>query len=120
MNHTLLYNRIEALCKNRGINVSIMCREAGVPRGSMTDLKSGRITGLSGKTLTSIANYFGVSIEEITQGRAPGLDEELTACVEVLRHAPALKTLVIALKDAPEEQVATFLRVLNALKPPKS
>ena len=37
-----LYNRIESLCKKRNINVTVMCKETGASRGSLTDLKAGR------------------------------------------------------------------------------
>lgn len=58
-----LYNRIEALCKERGTNITEMCRLSGAPRGSMTDLKKGRIATLTTGTLSSIATYFGISTD---------------------------------------------------------
>ena len=58
-----LYHRIEGLCQLEGINMSQMCRLAGVSRGALTDLKSGRKTGLSAATLTKIAGFFGVSTD---------------------------------------------------------
>lgn len=39
-----------------------MCRESGVPRGNLTDLKKGRQGGLSYNNLEKIANYFDVPI----------------------------------------------------------
>lgn len=57
-----LYNRIEELCKKKGITITVMCRESGAPRGSLTDLKMDRISTLSADTLTKIASYFGVSV----------------------------------------------------------
>lgn len=57
-----LYDRIEGLCKKAGINVTMMCRNAGVSRGNLTDLKMGRQFGLSAKNANKIATYFGVSV----------------------------------------------------------
>lgn len=57
-----MYNRIESLCKGRGINVTQMCREADIPRGNLTDLKMGRTAALSTKSLRKISSYFGVSM----------------------------------------------------------
>jgi transcriptional regulator with XRE-family HTH domain len=57
-----LYGKIELLCKQNGINVTQMCREAGVSRGNLTDLKMGRQSGLSAKNADKIASYFGVSV----------------------------------------------------------
>lgn len=74
-----LYERIDRLCKDRKTNVTAMCRESGAPRGSLTDLKSGRIASLSLDTLTKIASYFGVSVEYLTTGekeKAPATEGE--------------------------------------------
>jgi len=62
-----LYERIDSLCKERGINITTMCKESGASRGSLTDLKSGRKQDLSIKTLTKIADYFGVSVDFLTR-----------------------------------------------------
>ena len=62
-----LYERIDSLCKERGINITTMCKESGASRGSLTDLKSGRKQDLSIKTLTKIADYFGVSVDYLTR-----------------------------------------------------
>ena len=58
-----LYNRIELLCKNKGVNITQMCKESGAARGSITDLKKARITRLNTDTLSKIASYFGISID---------------------------------------------------------
>lgn len=58
-----LYHRIEGLCQLEGINMSQMCRLAGVSRGALSDLKAGRKTGLSAATLTKVAGFFGVSAD---------------------------------------------------------
>lgn len=57
-----LHERIELQCKKKNVTITEMCREAGVSRGSLTDLKMGRIEELSAKSLTKIAVYFGVSV----------------------------------------------------------
>lgn len=58
-----LYSRIEGLCRENGINPTVLCREAGVSRASLTDLKMGRKQGLAAETLSKIARYFGVSVD---------------------------------------------------------
>ena len=60
-----LYIRIETLCKSKGVNITQMCKEAGVSRGNLTDLKMGRQSGLSATNLEKIADYFGVTINEL-------------------------------------------------------
>lgn len=58
-----LYNRIEELCKERGTNITAMCKESGAPRGSLTDLKMGRTNRLNTTTLSRISEYFGVTVD---------------------------------------------------------
>lgn len=78
-----LYERIEELCRARGINITVMCRESGVARGSLTDLKMGRIEGLSARALGKLADYFEVPMEyllgmETEKKPAPGGGREVT------------------------------------------
>ena len=58
-----LYNRIETLCKDRNASLTTVCREAGVSRASLSDLKAGRKQGLSAETLSRLAGWFGVSVD---------------------------------------------------------
>ncbi len=58
-----LYEKIQELCKRRGINVTVMCRECGASRGALGDLKAGRKQYLSTDTLKKIAEYFSVSLD---------------------------------------------------------
>lgn len=60
-----LYKRIEAMCKGKGVNITEMCKASGAPRGSLTDLKMGRTTGLSASTLSKIAAYLDVSVDAL-------------------------------------------------------
>ena len=58
-----LYERIEALCKDHGMNITQMCRETGLTRAKLSDLKMGRTKSLSASTLAKIAGHFGVSVD---------------------------------------------------------
>ena len=60
-----LYTRLEELCKQRGINITTMCKESEVNRGTLTDLKMGRRKFLSYESLKKLADYFSVSVEYI-------------------------------------------------------
>ena len=57
-----MYKRIESLCHERDINVTQMCKEAGVARAPLTELKKGRTSILSAKNADKIASYFNVSV----------------------------------------------------------
>ena len=58
----ILYERIAALCSERGITSGRLCAELGLSRSLITDLKIGRKKDIYATTAWKIANYFGVSV----------------------------------------------------------
>jgi transcriptional regulator with XRE-family HTH domain len=58
-----MYKRIEDLCKEKGVNMTAMCREAGIPRSNLSDLKFGRTAALATVNLNRVATYFDVSLD---------------------------------------------------------
>lgn len=77
--HANLYRNIEKLCNEKGIDVTTMCREAGVSSGSLSDLKTNRISSLSLKTINKIADYFQISVDEIQGKNSPVKENKKTA-----------------------------------------
>ena len=57
-----LYEKINALCAERGRKGGKMCTDLGISKGLLTDLKMGRRSGVSAKTADKIASYFGVTV----------------------------------------------------------
>ena len=58
-----IYERIDALCKERGTNVTAMCKELSIARSSLSELSRGRSKTLSADKMSKIAKYFGVSVD---------------------------------------------------------
>lgn len=58
-----LYNIIENLCKEEGINIAELCRQAKIRPGLLSDLKSGRANSLTMDSLRKIANYFNIPMD---------------------------------------------------------
>ncbi len=112
-----LYERIENLCRARGVNVTQMCREAGVARGNLTDLKMGRQTGLSTANLEKLARYFGVTMDEL-MGAAPrdGEEAELAEYLEMLRSRPECRMLFSLTRSATKEDVEKAVAIIEALR----
>lgn len=89
---SVLYDRIHALCDAKGVKDGTMCRESGVARSTFQELKMGRTESLSLKNLHKIADYFGISISELTgeeqkEKPAPGgseLDAAFNAVLDQL------------------------------------
>lgn len=57
-----LYERLDFLCKQKGIKGGRMCTDLGFSKSLMTDLKSGRKKGVNAETAQKLAAYFGVSV----------------------------------------------------------
>ena len=81
-----LYESIITLCNEKGIKGGKMCVDLGISKSTMTDLKSGRRSGISMETAQKIADYFGVSVDRVLgseqKEKSPApegaeLDEEL-------------------------------------------
>lgn len=114
-----LYERIEKLCKDRGVSITEMCRQSGAARGSLTDLKMGRSGGLSVETLEKLMKYFNVSFSELMgeTEKAPSEDgAELAEYLEDLRQRPETRALLEASRGMTRDQVekmAEFAKMLR-------
>ena len=75
-----IYERIESLCKDKGINVTEMCKLAGVSRSVLSDYKTGRKQSISTQNIEKIADFFEVSMDYILcktdKKEAPALTEK--------------------------------------------
>lgn len=58
-----MYERIDSLCKERGTNVTAMCKELGIARSSLSELNSGRSKTLSAEKTAKIAAFLGVTVD---------------------------------------------------------
>lgn len=100
-----LYNRIEELCRSKGINITVMCQQSGAPRGALSDIKTGRKKGLSSATLEKIAEYFGVSVDYILGREAHIGDFSL----ELSENEKKLLELIKQLSDDEVKQVSDYI-----------
>lgn len=106
-----LYENIEKLCKQRGVNVTAMCKESGASRGSLTDLKNGRKQSLKYETLDKIASYFGTSVDVLVSGEQKENppqqpQSEVDAAVERIRKK---------LESMPKEQREALMNLIEKM-----
>ncbi|UKI16716.1 MAG: helix-turn-helix transcriptional regulator [Ruminococcus sp.] len=124
-----LYETIENLCEANSINITKMCKEAGVSRGSLTDLKKGRSAELSTTTMSKLAEYFGVSTDYLLgidtdnvkaydeHGEPLFIDDEVREIVDSLRTRPEMKILFSASKKATKEDIMkNCKKIIEALR----
>lgn len=106
-----LYENIEKLCKQRGVNVTTMCKESGASRGSLTDLKNGRKQTLKYETLDKIASYFGTSVDTLVSGEQKESppqqpQSEVDAAVERIKRK---------LESMPKEQREALMNLIEKM-----
>ena len=99
-----LYERIQELCKEKGVSGSRMCLDVGLSKSTLSDIKSGRKKGISTATAQKIAAYFDVSVgyllgeEEIKKEQPTendGLSEKRKALMQFAMSVPEDKAEMI-------------------------
>lgn len=60
-----IYKRIEEMCGEKGISITQMCKDLGIPRSKLSDYKAARIKTLDAETISKIANYYDVSMDYV-------------------------------------------------------
>lgn len=132
-----LYNRIKDLCKEAGFkNVTELCRVAGIPRSSLSELNMGRSETLSYPTLQKIATVCHVTVEEITSGEKeiPPINGELNKeasiesavgsrdadeifeILDELRARPEMRMLFHSAKGATADQLKAIAQMIDGFK----
>ena len=109
-----LYERITALCKERGITGGKLCKDLQMSKGTLTDLKMGRQKSLSAEKAQKIASYFNVSVgyllgEEIKKEQPTeydGLSEKQIAFIKK----------VMQMSDAELDRVDQILSLVENTK----
>ena len=105
-----LYERILAIGNTHGFkNMTVLCKESGVPRSTMSELKMGRTTTISVETAIKLASALDVSVEYLlgkeqkespppVEGRLSGKQKALIAAVAELPD-DMVSFLLVAAKD---------------------
>lgn len=90
-----LYERIQSLCKEKGVSGGKMCVDIGLSKSTLSDLKHGRTKTLSTKNAQKFASYLGVTVdyllgEEDTKKSPaePMLNEGEKMLIDLFRKVP--------------------------------
>ena len=111
------YDRI---CKLKGVSPTSVLKALGISKGVYSNWKAVGAEPLN-PTKLKIANYLGVSIEELETGeikKAPAkaeADVELINMLEDVRRNPDLRVLFSLSKNATPESVKQTIKILKAL-----
>ena len=107
-----LYERINALCKSKGVSGSRMCLDLGLSKSTMSDLKNGRTKGMSTATAAKIASYFDVSVDFLL-GEEDKKEKPIILQDDGLTENP--RNLIEFVKHVPDESAAMILKVIRSI-----
>lgn len=122
----MFYDNYLRLCNQKGVSASGAALEMGLSRAAVTGWAQGKVP--RDATLRRIADYFGVSVEELTRDQKEkpveddGLvngDAELTEYLDELRNRSEMRMLFSVTKDAKKEDIealAKFFEQMNGKK----
>lgn len=103
-----LYLKITELCKEYGVSPFKMCKDIGLTSGFISDLKMGRQSGITATKAAKIADYFGITVDELLGNEPPEVlraDEETIRLQQALLDRPELRLLFQAAENAPASEV---------------
>lgn len=102
-----LYNRIDELCKGKGLSIYKVCKLANISFSVIYDLKSGKKVDLNRKTAEKLATALEITVDEL-YGKEKSPDAE----------APRDKKydeIFSLLASLPDEKIAEAVRYLKFL-----
>ena len=105
-----LHERILELCEKKKVSASRMCLDLGLSKSTMSGMKSGRTKGISVPTAQKIANYFGITVDElygIKEKEQPTKYDGLS---------DNMKELIECIKALPEDKVLMLLQVARSIR----
>ena len=101
-----LHEKINALCKSKGVSGSRMCLDLGLSKSTMSDLKHGRTKGFSITTAKKIAGYFGITVDELYGEQKETPDQ--------LELTEGEKVVLDLFRQIPKEQQPVVLAMIKA------
>ncbi len=111
-----LYDIINDLCKTKGITPGKMCRDIGISRGLITDLKMGRKSTANGLTLIKIADYLNVSVDFLLAGQRNTVDfEYIGTMINILINNPDARILIEKISTMPSDDIKKVLSMIEIL-----
>lgn len=114
------YEIISDLCKQRGIAITALEKELGFGRGYIGKFKT-RGTIPTVKKLQQIADYFGISVNDLMPGNERSdsgyyINPETAAITQDIFENKELRLLFDAARDADPEDLEAVHTMLLALK----
>lgn len=117
----MFYDIFVFWCEQKGVSASKVLTDINMGRSSFTNWKNG--SEPSNATKKKIADYFGITVKELTSGeteKAPTeeveADNEMIELLEDVRRNPDLKVLFSLGKNANVKELKQYIDVIKAMK----
>ena len=114
-----VYERIQQLCKEKGVSVRQMEIDNGMIRGKASKWK---MYTPKADALLALSEYFGVSTDYILTGEQDGIskerlhaDPEIVELVNEVARIPEAKLFLSAIKDMPKEDLETITSLVKKM-----
>lgn len=111
-----MYEVFQKLCEEKGVTVYKVCKETGISTASISNWKAGRYTIKTDK-LQKLADYFGVTLEYLTTGEDPDIEEKLAALPYDKEQIEKAIAIYDKYQNAPPEIQAAVETLLKASQP---
>lgn len=113
------YERLKILCKDKGVSISKMEEDNGIPKGNSNKWRTSEPRAAM---LFKLAEYFGVSTDYILTGEQDGIskerlhaDPEIVELVNEVARIPEAKVFLSAIKDMPKEDLETITSLVKKM-----
>lgn len=106
-----LYQKIELLCKDKGIKIADLARDTGLNKTTFSELKNGRSKSLSLEKLIIVADYFEISLDDLVGRKRKTPDDKSSEVIDKIMKLLSAMT---------PEQRSAFVQTAEALILPSS
>ena len=113
----MFWTIFSALCADKNLSPNAVATELKIPSGSITAWRNGAKPRT--KSLTKIANYFGVTVDFLLNAEkenAPGSDAESEIEKALAQATPAHRELISSILDMNENQLLFVKELVDKAK----
>lgn len=114
----MFYDKFKGLCDQRGLSPSAVVKALGLSTGNIAAWKRGQTPKY--ERLVAIADFFGVSIEELAGEPVDATNRidsaELVDYLDQLRDRPEMRMLFSATKNAKKSEIEAIVHFIESLR----
>lgn len=114
----MFYRNLIRLCTENGTTPTELCHSIGLAGSAATKWKAGSVP--RDTTLKKIADYFGVTVDNLLNEEkahaAEAEEDELTELLQELKTRPEMKMLFSLAKGATKEDVELAVQIIERMR----